>query len=83
MTCSELFLASMSRQVLIFFILNRLMSPPPLSNRYDGLKDVRMVPGKGVAFVEFENEIQSGHAMEGLQNFKITPDYPLAVSFAK
>jgi hypothetical protein len=42
-----------------------------------------MAPGRGVAFVEFENELQSGRAREGLQNFKISPEFPLSVSFAK
>ena len=27
----------------------------------------------GIAFVEFESEMQAGVAMTGLQNFKITP----------
>ena len=45
---------------------------------------VRLVPGKaGIAFVEFETEAQSGVAMSGLQNFKITPQNLMKVSYAK
>lgn len=51
--------------------------------RFEGLKEVRMAPGRGVAFVEFENEIQSSRARDGLQNFKVAPEFPLSVSFAK
>merc|ERR1712110_142518 len=54
-----------------------------LFSQYAGLKDVRMVPGRGVALVEFENEMLSGRAREGLQGFKVTPEFPLSVSFAK
>ena len=47
-------------------------------------KEVRLVPGKsGIAFVEFESEVQSGVAMGGLQNFKITPQNLMQISFAK
>lgn len=37
----------------------------------------------GIAFVEFENEMQSGVAMSGLQAFKVTPTNAMAISFAK
>ena len=47
------------------------------------MKEVRLAPGHGVAFVEFENEVQSARAREGLQNFKVAPEFPLSVSFAK
>ena len=42
------------------------------------------MPGKsGIAFVEFESEAQSGVAMGGLQNFKITPTDLMKISYAK
>ena len=55
-----------------------------LFQQFPGYKEVRLVPGKsGIAFVEFESEAQSGVAMGGLQNFKITPQNLMQISFAK
>mmetsp|Transcript_33808 Transcript_33808/g.74169 ORF Transcript_33808/g.74169 Transcript_33808/m.74169 type:complete len:243 (-) Transcript_33808:718-1446(-) len=55
-----------------------------LFQQFPGFKEVRLVPGKsGIAFVEFENEMQSGVAMAGLQNFKITPTNLMKISYAK
>ena len=55
-----------------------------LFQQVPGYKEVRLVPGKsGIAFVEFETEMQSGVAMSGLQNFKITPTNLMQISFAK
>lgn len=55
-----------------------------LFQQFPGYKEVRLVPGKsGIAFVEFETEMQSGVAMSGLQNFKITPTNLMQISFAK
>mmetsp|Transcript_8382 Transcript_8382/g.14090 ORF Transcript_8382/g.14090 Transcript_8382/m.14090 type:complete len:249 (+) Transcript_8382:37-783(+) len=55
-----------------------------LFQQFPGFKEVRLVPGKaGIAFVEFENEMQSGVAMNGLQNFKITPTNLMKISYAK
>mmetsp|Transcript_12777 Transcript_12777/g.46738 ORF Transcript_12777/g.46738 Transcript_12777/m.46738 type:complete len:227 (-) Transcript_12777:40-720(-) len=45
-----------------------------LFQQFPGYKEVRMIEQKpGIAFVEFETEMQAGVAMTGLQNFKITP----------
>ncbi|PRP81445.1 hypothetical protein PROFUN_10975 [Planoprotostelium fungivorum] len=45
-----------------------------LFQQFPGYKEVRMVAGKpGIAFVEYDNEIESAAAMNGLQHFKITP----------
>ena len=42
------------------------------------------MPGKaGIAFVEFENEVQSGTAMQGLQSFKIPPTTLMKITYAK
>lgn len=42
-----------------------------LFNQYPGLKEVRMVESKpGIAFVEYENEVQSTAAMLGLQGIE-------------
>ena len=55
-----------------------------LFQQFPGYKEVRLVPGKsGIAFVEFEGEAQSSVAMTALQNFKITPQNLMKVSFAK
>jgi len=55
-----------------------------LFQQFPGYKEVRLVPGKaGIAFVEFESEMQSGVAMGGLQGFKITPQNLMKVSYAK
>lgn len=55
-----------------------------LFQQFPGYKEVRLVPGKaGIAFIEFETEMQSGVAMSGLQNFKITPTNLMKVSYAK
>jgi U2 small nuclear ribonucleoprotein B'' len=45
---------------------------------------VRMIPAKpGIAFVEFTDDSQSAVAMQALQGFKITPQFPMSISFAK
>ena len=45
---------------------------------------VRMIEARpGIAFVDFDNEMQSGVAMQGLQGFKITPNHGMVISFAK
>ena len=55
-----------------------------LFQQFPGYKEVRLVPGKaGIAFVEFEQEAQSGVAMAGLQEFKITPQNLMKISYAK
>jgi len=55
-----------------------------LFQQFPGFKEVRMVPGnKGIAFVEFGNELESAVAMNGLQNFKVTPTHHMVISFAK
>ena len=55
-----------------------------LFQQFPGYKEVRLVPGKaGIAFVEFEQDAQSSVAMTGLQNFKITPQNLMKISYAK
>lgn len=55
-----------------------------LFQQYSGFKEVRMVPGKkGIAFVEFTDEMQAGVALQGLNNFKISPEATMQLSFAK
>jgi len=55
-----------------------------LFTQFPGFKEVRLVPGRhDIAFVEFENEVQSAGARESLQGFKITPSHAMKISFAK
>ncbi|EFX71329.1 U1 small nuclear ribonucleoprotein A-like [Daphnia pulex] len=55
-----------------------------LFTQFPGFKEVRLVPGRhDIAFVEFENEVQSAGARESLQGFKITPTHSMKISFAK
>lgn len=52
--------------------------------QYPGFKEVRMIEAKpGIAFVEYENEMQSTVSMQGLQGFKITPENPMMITYAK
>ena len=54
------------------------------ARRFQGFKEVRLVPGRhDIAFVEFENETQSGIAKDALQGFKITPTAAMKISYAK
>ncbi|KAG9154155.1 hypothetical protein Leryth_000637 [Lithospermum erythrorhizon] len=51
--------------------------------QYPGFKEVRMVEAKpGIAFVEYENEIQSTVAMHALQGFGIN-ESPMMITYAK
>lgn len=55
-----------------------------LFQQFPGFQEVRMVESKpGIAFVEFENDLQSSVAMSGLQGFKVTPQNQMQISFAK
>lgn len=52
--------------------------------RYPGLKEVRMVPGRpGIAFVEYDNEAGAAAALAGLQGFRLATDKPMTISFSK
>ncbi|EOA29305.1 hypothetical protein CARUB_v10025584mg [Capsella rubella] len=55
-----------------------------LFEQYPGFKEIRMTEAKpGIAFVEFADDVQSSMAMQALQGFKITPQNPMVISFAK
>lgn len=55
-----------------------------LFRQYPGFKEVRMVEAKpGIAFVEFGDDMQSSIAMQALQGFKITPQNPMSITYAK
>ena len=55
-----------------------------LFQQFPGFKEARLVPGKpGIAFIEFESELQSGVALSGLQGFKVTPQNAMRIIYAK
>ncbi|TPX56625.1 hypothetical protein PhCBS80983_g04404 [Powellomyces hirtus] len=55
-----------------------------LFQQYAGFKEVRLVPGKtGIAFVEYETDIQADTAKTVLNGFKLAPTVSMGVEFAK
>ncbi|CAL0317761.1 unnamed protein product [Lupinus luteus] len=55
-----------------------------LFEQYPGFKEVRLIEAKpGIAFVDFEDEVQSSMAMQALHGFKITPQNAMIITFAK
>jgi len=48
-----------------------------------GFVEVRLVPGsKGIAFIEFENEVASGMALRQLSGYQLTPTYSLQLTYS-
>lgn len=55
-----------------------------LFQQYPGFSEVRMIEARpGIAFVEFADDMQASIAMQALQGFKITPQNPMAITYAK
>jgi RNA recognition motif-containing protein len=55
-----------------------------LFQQFQGFIEVRMVESRpGIAFVEYDNDMQASVAMTGLQNFKITAANAMQISYAK
>jgi len=54
-----------------------------LFRQYPGFQEARLIKGRNVAFVEYQDELQAGIAMHGLQGFMVTPEQSLRISFAK
>lgn len=47
-----------------------------------GFVEVRLVPGgRGIAFIEFENEVQASLALRQFDNFQLTPTQTLQLGF--
>lgn len=68
------------RRLLALADLARIALP----RRYHGFKEVRMIPGKkSIAFVEFEDVIPAGIALQALQDFRLTQTHKLVLSYAK
>eukprot|EP01066_Platyproteum_vivax_P020867 Platyproteum_vivax@DN8816_c0_g1_i1.p1 len=54
-----------------------------LFRQYPGYIENRLIEGRRVAFVEYQDELQSAIALSGLQGFKLTDTHALRISFAK
>eukprot|EP00927_Polykrikos_kofoidii_P038546 TRINITY_DN3294_c0_g1_i4.p1 TRINITY_DN3294_c0_g1~~TRINITY_DN3294_c0_g1_i4.p1 ORF type:complete len:299 (+),score=70.64 TRINITY_DN3294_c0_g1_i4:68-964(+) len=54
-----------------------------LFRQYPGFEEVRLIPGRAVAFVDYKNEYQAGMALQGLQGFAMTPEVKLSLSYAR
>ncbi|KAJ1687684.1 hypothetical protein LUZ63_019074 [Rhynchospora breviuscula] len=55
-----------------------------LFGQYPGFKEVRMIEAKpGIAFVEYENEMQATVALQALQGFKVTQQNAMLITYAK
>lgn len=53
-----------------------------LFQNFPGFKELRIIPSKGLAFAEYENEYQAGVALNELQGYKIR-EQPMKITFAK
>lgn len=51
--------------------------------KYQGFREVRLIPGKNVAFVEYDADVQAGVALVGLNGAKITDNCTLKINYAK
>jgi RNA recognition motif-containing protein len=54
-----------------------------LFNQYPGYKEVRLIPNKGIAFVDYIDESKASAALVGLNGMKLTNECILNISFAK
>lgn len=53
-----------------------------LFQQYAGFQEVRMVPGKqGIAFVEFQDLVQAGIALQQLNGFQLTATHTLNLTY--
>ncbi|KAJ3316719.1 U2 small nuclear ribonucleoprotein B'' [Blyttiomyces sp. JEL0837] len=67
-----------------FFVVYYLLLGVGITARFAGFREVRLVPGKSdIAFVEYETETQSTLAKQQLNQFKITPEREIKVTFAR
>lgn len=51
--------------------------------QYKNLKEVRLISGRNLAFVEFRDQPSAADAMEGLQDFQLTPTHKLHINYSK
>ena len=54
-----------------------------LFGQYPGLRDLKLIPARALAFIEYESETQAKVAMKGLRGFLLTPDDRLQLKYGK
>jgi len=54
-----------------------------LFGQFNGLVDIRSIPIRGLAFIEFTNEAAAIPALQALHNFKLSPTQILSITYAK
>ncbi|OMJ28773.1 U2 small nuclear ribonucleoprotein B'' [Smittium culicis] len=55
-----------------------------LFQQYPGFREIRRVPGKkNLAFVDYDTPDQAAISLDVLQGFKLTPENPMLISYAK
>ena len=54
-----------------------------LFGRFPGLKDVRLIAERGLAFVEYEEHAQAAASLAALNGFNLTATSAMAVAYAK
>ncbi|KAI8914524.1 hypothetical protein EDD86DRAFT_186821 [Gorgonomyces haynaldii] len=73
-------------QILLVTNLPPKMTEEALGNlfmQHKGFTEVRLVPGKDVAFVEYDNRSHAETALTVLDGFEIVAGHPMKVQFAK
>jgi len=55
----------------------------PIFGNFPGFREVRLIPTKRVAFAEYDDDLQAGIAMQGLQGRDLIEGLPLQISYAK
>jgi U2 small nuclear ribonucleoprotein B'' len=51
---------------------------------FPGFREVRLIEARpGIAFAEFEGELQAGAALAGLQGLKVDDEHTMAITYAK
>jgi U2 small nuclear ribonucleoprotein B'' len=51
--------------------------------KFNGFKEVRLFTGKGIAFIEYDTDMNAGTALLGLNNMPLTNECTLHITFAK
>ncbi len=55
-----------------------------LFTQFPGFREVRLIEARpGISFVEFDNEMQAGAALAGLQAFKVDDAHTMQITYAK
>jgi U2 small nuclear ribonucleoprotein B'' len=51
--------------------------------RFDGFQEIRLAGQRGIAFIEFRDELAASTALSGLNEYKLSPTHTLKLSYAK